>query len=396
MNDSLINHPAANDSRLDVMDFLRGIAILGMLVANVPWHVGNSMSRVIEADTTSVLTWLLQYLIFDQRFMPIFCFLFGAGFCILAERASSLKAFRIHYIKRMMALLLIGVLHAYILWPGDILITYAVCGLLLPLFASCSIKMLIFWGCLFKAINLAFGQWPDLYHSTLGAWLFAWWLDYGEAPMSIVQAYGGSYADLFSYNAWRNQFLQWSALPYFRVWNSLGLMLIGMALYKTGILQGDKPRIFYWRMLWVTLMISIPLILYGVLARIGINTSVGPYLGFTDELPLYNLTFRLGCLVGSLTLLAAIHLCWAGISSRFKKLIQPVGKMALSNYILQSVFFLLVAHVFGLFTFDSLDHDEMLGLVCIMWLIHLSFSSLWQSRFSKGPVEYVYKRLFSR
>lgn len=75
--------------RIHSLDFLRGIAILGMLVANIPWHAGDSMSRVIEPDVTSVGAWLLQYLVFDQRFLPIFCMLFGAGALLLASRPSA-------------------------------------------------------------------------------------------------------------------------------------------------------------------------------------------------------------------------------------------------------------------------------------------------------------------
>ena len=59
-------------NRIDALDFLRGAAILGMLVANVPWHTGNSMSRISDPDVASFTAWLFQYLIIDQRFMPIF------------------------------------------------------------------------------------------------------------------------------------------------------------------------------------------------------------------------------------------------------------------------------------------------------------------------------------
>lgn len=61
----------AEKSRITSLDFLRGVAILGMLVANVPWLAGDSMSRVREADIASVSAWMAQYLIFDQRFLPI-------------------------------------------------------------------------------------------------------------------------------------------------------------------------------------------------------------------------------------------------------------------------------------------------------------------------------------
>lgn len=384
---------APRSGRYEILDFLRGLAILGMLVANIPWHVGNSMSRVIEPDITSVGAWLLQYLFFDQRFMPLFCFLFGAAFCVLQERANSVLDFKRQYLKRMLALFIIGVLHAYLLWPGDILITYSVCGVLLLLFIRCNVITLIVWGCLFKSINLAFGQWPEMYHSTLGALLFSWWVEIGDAPISAVQAYAGSYTDLFSYNAWRNQFLQWTALPYFRIWNSLGLMLIGIALYKTGVLTGERDKRFYLKMFWVSLAISLPLIVYGVFARIGINPTVSVYFGFVETLPLRNLTFRLGCLIGSISLLALIHLSWKHIFNRVKILIGNAGRLALSNYLFQSLFFILVFHFLYLMPFDQSDHDIMLLLVFMMWFLHITLSYLWLKLYRKGPFEYFYQKL---
>ncbi|MEL7047273.1 MAG: DUF418 domain-containing protein, partial [Pseudomonadota bacterium] len=99
-----------------------------MLVANIPWHAGDSMSRVLDPDAASVLAWLVQYLIFDQRFLPLFCMLFGAGALLLASRPHASVPFAPFFLKRMLILFLIGVLHAYLLWPGDILITYAVCA----------------------------------------------------------------------------------------------------------------------------------------------------------------------------------------------------------------------------------------------------------------------------
>lgn len=112
------NYPLLSDEKIrnETLDFLRGIAILGMLVANVPWHVGNSMSRVIEPSTSSITAWLIQYLVFDSRFLPIFCFLFGAGFWILLQRSETFRAFYPGYLKRMLVLFMIGVAHAYLLW----------------------------------------------------------------------------------------------------------------------------------------------------------------------------------------------------------------------------------------------------------------------------------------
>lgn len=383
-------------ARITSLDFIRGVAVLGMLVANIPWHAGNSMSRLYHADSTSVLAWMSQYLIFDQRFMPLFAMLFGASVLLLAGREGRTPQFSTYFLRRMGFLLLLGVAHAYILWSGDILITYAVCGPILLLFMRSPLWVLFAAGITLKAIGLVIGEWPQLYTQSLGKLLFGWWVDYGDAPSSITAAYSGSYGDLFAYNAWRNQFLQWTALPYFRIWNALAFMLVGMALFRLGVLQGARTAGFYRKLVVTSLVIGLPLLLYGVLARVGINETVGPFLGFTHELPLRNITFRTGCAVVSFSVLGGLHLLYPRIAVFAAKWIEPIGRMALTNYVFHSFFFVVLFHGFIPDQFDALDQDHLFLLVLLVWGIQLVTSRLWLSRFSQGPLEALWRHMAGR
>lgn len=383
-------------SRITSLDFLRGVAILGMLVANVPWLAGDSMSRVREADVANVSAWLAQYLIFDQRFLPIFCMLFGAGVYLLSAGCKDDTAFNRYFMRRMAILLAIGVAHAYILWPGDILITYAVCGPLLLLFRSQSAWRLIAVGAILKGVDLMFGEWPSLYEMSIERVLFSWWVDYGVAPSTIVEAYSGSYRDLFEFNAWRNQFIQWTALPHFRIWNALGFMLIGMGLFKLGVLQGQRSVRFYRKLLWISLAIGAPLIAYGVLARIGINPTVGPFLGFTTELPLRSITFLSGCAIVSLGVVGGVHILYPTLSKAATEPLEAVGRMALTNYIFHSVFFFVLFFSLKLIEYDSLDHDGLLLLVLLVWTVQLFLSTVWMRHFKQGPIEALWRRMAGR
>lgn len=380
-------------TRIHVLDFIRGVAILAMLIANVPWHVGSSMSRVHEADVSSVGAWLLQYLLVDQRFMPLFCMLFGAGLLLLNKSTHLSGSFRTYYLWRMALLLLIGIAHVYLLWPGDILMTYALCGPVLLVFFNKSVRTLLTVGLICKAVDLAFGEWPFLYTNTLRWVLFSWWVDYGDAPSTALQAYQGSYLDLMRYNAWRAQFLQWTAFPYFRMWNALGFMLIGMALFKNGVLQGQKSPAFYRKMMGITCFIGSPLVLYGVLARIGANSTVGPYLGFTHELPLRNITFRTGCAVLSFAVLGGLHLIYPYLAKPVTIAVEAVGRMGLTNYLFHSLFFIILVHSLAWVTFDSLDHDAMLGWVVVVWVIQVSLSLFWLRHFKQGPIEALWRKV---
>lgn len=383
-------------SRISSLDFLRGIAVLGMLVANIPWHVGSSMSRVYEADISSVTAWILQYLVFDQRFMPIFCMLFGASLYLIARGNEKTAGFQQYFLRRMAVLLLLGILHAYLLWPGDILITYAFCGVILLTFVSTPVRWLIFFGVLFKGVDLAFGEWPTLYKNSLEYVLFSWWVDYGEAPSTAAAAYAGSYMDLLAYNSWRNQFIQWTALPNFRIWNALGFMLIGMALFRLGILQGHRSAGYYRKMIFVSLLVGLPLVLYGIAARIGVNPTVGSFVGFNHDLPLSNITFRTGCAVVAFSVLGAIHLLYLFVSAHFKTAIENVGKMALSNYIFHSLFFVLIIHTFKLFEFDTLDHDIMFILVILLWAFQIILSAMWLKHHNQGPLEAIWRHMLGQ
>jgi len=384
--------PSVNANRIQSLDFLRGLAILGMLVANIPWHAGDSMSRLNDPDLASVAAWLAQYLIFDQRFLPIFCMLFGASILLLASRPSAPSPFAPYFLKRMLILFFIGAAHAYILWPGDILITYAVCAPFLLLAMNWSPGRLLALGALLKGVDLVFGEWPQVYEATLEYALFSWWVDYGAAPSTIDEAYAGNYGDLFAYNAWRNQFIQWTALPYFRIWNALGFMLIGMALFKLNILQGFGSRAFYMRMTTFALALSAPLVIYGVLARVGVNETVGPYFGFTTDLPLQNVTFLAGCAIGSFAVLGGAHLFYRRFAGAATAPIERVGCMALTNYIFHSVIFLGVFHIFKVLPFNALDHDALFGLVVLTWIFQIAFSWFWLSKFRQGPVEALWRK----
>lgn len=380
-------------NRINALDFLRGIAVLGMLIANVPWHAGDSMSRVHDPDISSVAAWILQYLIVDQRFMPIFAMLFGAGLLLMHNPDERSNDFVRYYLKRMAILLGIGIVHAYLIWPGDILITYAICGPFLLLSMHHSPIRLALFAVGLQAINILFAQWPPVYDATLGALLFDWWVDYGDAPSTIQQAYAGSYSDLFQYNSWRNQFIQWTGLTSFRVWNALSFMLIGMALFKSGILQGERSSEFYRKLFLTALLVGGPLVIYGLMARIGANETVGPYLGFTMDLPLSKATFIVGCAIASFAMLSILHLVYRACPKWWQERVENVGRMALTNYLMQSVLFLFLFHGLKIFPFDSLDHDSMLGLVVIVWVIQIVFSSLWLSSFRQGPLEMLWRRL---
>lgn len=390
MNNSGVASPK---ERIDSLDYLRGVAILGMLFVNIPWHTGTSMSHIHSADFSSVAAWLLQYVVIDQRFMPIFGMLFGAGFLILSEGRARSPGFNAYVFRRMGVLLAIGVAHAYLIWPGDILINYALCGPILLLFYQMSAKRLLIYAVVFKTIHLSLFLFPAIYEQTFHRVLFAWWLEIGEAPMSESAAYAGSYADLFRYNAWRNQFIQWTAMLDYRIWNALAFMIAGMGLYKLNILSGSQPKIFYYRMLKISLALGSPLLVYGVLGRIGGDEAVSAFVGLYTSLPYSGLSYQLGTTITAISMLSGLLLLFTTRpDTHFIRLMRSVGRMALSNYIFQSLIFFVIFAMLELVPYDVLDPDERLLWAVAIWFIQIATSSWWMRNYSMGPLESIWRR----
>ena len=373
------------------------MAVLGMLIANIPWHAGESMSRIHDIDATSVMAWLLQYALVDQRFMPVFCMLFGAGAILLADKRLGNPGFSAFYLRRMAILFGIGLAHAYLLWPGDILLTYAICGPVLLLFMRASPIALLAWGVGFKLLDIAILQWPVIYQAGFHSWMFSWWLEVGDAPMSGAEAYAGTYGDLFSYNAWRNVFLQWTAMPYFRLWNALGFMLIGMALYRWGILQARSGKAVEMRMIRWSLIGGLPPLLYGLMSRIGGDPVVGPHVGWTQALPLSTAAHMLGAALTSIALLGALLTIYRhSRNAGWTAAVRAVGKMALTNYIMHSLIFVIVFAGLQWRAYGSLDPDERLIWVVVIWAFQIAFSMIWLKYLGQGPLERVWRALSGR
>jgi len=140
--DSVRAQPAADPERIVPIDVLRGFALLGILVMNIqsfamPDAAYMNPTAYGDLSGANFAVWLLSHVFADQKFMTIFSMLFGAGIVLMTSRAEARqgRSAALHY-RRMGALWVIGMLHAYLLWYGDILYSYAMCGLLVYLFRN--------------------------------------------------------------------------------------------------------------------------------------------------------------------------------------------------------------------------------------------------------------------
>src|SRR5438046_2779024 len=151
--------PVAETERIVPMDVLRGFALLGILVMNIQSFamvgaVYDNPTAYGDLKGANFLVWLLSHLLADQKFISIFSMLFGAGILLLWQRAeaSGGRPARLHY-RRMSWLILFGLLHAYLLWYGDILVIYGMCGLFVYLFRRKSPRTLFATALVFAMVG---------------------------------------------------------------------------------------------------------------------------------------------------------------------------------------------------------------------------------------------------
>ncbi len=383
--------PACRQDRLSVVDTLRGLALFAILMANIPFAenadaVYTARNFVIGTPGTDKLLVGIFHMLIDKKFVAIFSILFGFGFYVQLTRAAEKDlAFRKYFFIRMLLLLSIACVHAYLLWFGDIIRDYAICGMLLLLVYKWQSKRILITGIVFAILITALvfilngaldlQQYP--YDSSIRA----------EHPVTT------SYWRYLQINARIDPFRNFIQDSPITLVFAFGCMLVGFWMAKAGFF--NEPEKF-------TKPLN-KLIIAGLL--FGLTGSYLFWLITKGELELTPALIWLpviivaGLFLQSLFYIAAFiklfHYNW------FIKLTSPfafVGRMALTNYILQSVLYLVLFFhcTYALKLYGKLTLTETYLLAVIFFIIQIFFSRWWLKRNAQGPVEYLWKKLAYR
>jgi uncharacterized protein len=378
---------AAAASRIVALDALRGAGILGILVVHVqlfamPLAARSNPTVYGDLGGADGAAWLATYVLADGKFIAIFAMLFGAGITMLAARcdATGRPAGPLHY-RRMAALLLVGVAHAYLAWYGDMLVTFALCGALVFVHRELSPPRLLVAGIVCLGIApvlntvLAWAA-PEVIAQANPLW--------GTSPDAVareVAAYRGGWLQQQTHRAPTAWALQTSYFALRGVWQTSGLMLLGMALFRLGVLTGERPA--RWP---------------AALAAGGFGVGVPLMLGSAHRGFAHGWDLRDHMLVG-IHLDAwgnfLVGLGWVGAILLFLRLgvvpraLVAVGRTALSNYLLQTLLATTVFYGHGLGLFGSVDRVGQLVFVALAWTIQLIVSPWWLGLFAVGPLEWA-------
>jgi uncharacterized protein len=413
--------PVAQAERIAAIDVLRGVALLGILTMNVvafAWpFAGYEDPRYSGGDDpANRAAWLVNQLVFSAKMMSLFSMLFGAGLVLMDARAkvhgTSLRGL---FFRRTFWLLVFGLIHAYLIWMGDILVFYAICGFVVYFFRRLSPRWLIGLGAGLILFGTAIGLGMTLFagaaeraalqvaaDQAAGRESTEWQVGLAEAwhqglaeffrpnPEEIqreIEIYRGGYLGILRHRVPLVFFFQIFGLLFFMFWGIAGRMLLGMALMKIGAFTGTCSWGFYRQLAGWGYGFGLPLTVLGTLNfwQHQFDPLAAPY---ADTLLI------LGTVPMALGHAAVVMMiCKAGLLPWLTRPLAAVGQMALTNYLLQSLICTTLFYGYGLGLFGRLDRVQLWLVVLAIWALQLALSPLWLKHFRYGPAEWLWRSL---
>lgn len=393
--------------RIVAIDTLRGFALLGILLMNMSSYAMPSMAYFNPTvhggdEVWNRLVFSLNHIFADQKMMALFSMLFGASVVLVTNNMENKgqSSFRFYY-SRNAWLLAFGLVHSILIWDGDVLVIYALCSFVLYWLR----RLLPMWQlglglCVFFIPSL-FNVWINSILPYLQAadlqYLVAFWQPSAAAISAEIALYQGNYVDQIIYRLsdgstgmvyTDGQALVEASLLIEFFCRALGMMLIGMALYTWGILTGQRTASFYTRMAWVGLGIGLPSALIG-LYQYTAHDWDALYSLFVGRIPNHIATPFLA--IGYIALI--MLWCHSDFLTSLRERLASVGRMALTNYIGQSLIATSLFYGFGLGLFGMVDRIQQMIVIGFIWAIQITFSFWWLRHFQYGPLEWIWRCL---
>ena len=409
--------PVSQRERIPTIDIVRGVALMGILLMNIaafagPFELYVNPLVVGNHRSYNLIAWTIRWVFFEGKMRAAFSMLFGAGVILLTERAErrGSKDVADIFSRRNMWLVLFGVLHFYLVWFGDILYYYGVTALLF-LYPCRRVRFrnLLIAG----AVVLLIGVGSDTYFAIDGIRD----RNQGMAAQALasagkkltpqqqdalkkwnetlekrkknreddLKAMRGSYLDQLK---WRGQWgPRVQALSYYQLGfaDVLGMMLMGMGLYRMGFLTGALSYRFYGWVIAGGFLLSVPINGFEAYGLIRDN--------FQQE-SVWWVLYQLGRVTGAFAIVAlVVVVAKAGLVPWLTRRIAAVGQTALSNYLFTSICCSLLFNGFGFGLYARLEYYQLFPVVACVWILNLTLSPLWLRYYQFGPMEWVWRSL---
>lgn len=387
--------PTHPKNRIHSLDLLRGFAILGILIMNIisfsnigTGYINPTVGAGIEGYNGVLHAF--GYVFADMRFMSIFSILFGAGVLLFTDnlKKKKLSLTRYHY-KRMVLLLIFGLIHAYLIWMGDILVAYAICGSFVFLMRNKKTKTLLLVGSVFFCIpivlslsNYFFAPQEILVET------YSFFTPTQEKTNNEIAAYTGSYLDQMEPRMEGAIELQTLLFLLEQFWRVMSMMLLGMILYRKGVLSAERDNSYYKNLIWIGLSVGL------------IISIMGLYRSYDKDwygVWVMSVGHQYNYIASVFVALAYIGLImlWSksNIFTLFKARLQAAGRLAFTNYIGTSLICTFIFYGHGLGLFATMDRLQQWGVILFIWALILIISPLILKRYRQGPLEWLWRKL---
>ncbi|MFT4074600.1 MAG: DUF418 domain-containing protein [Asticcacaulis sp.] len=377
-------------ARIRTLDHVRGLSILGILLVNAiafaqPFAVysqPNLSSLPLSHDDLAV--WWVIETFFKEKFITCFTLLFGISVWLVGrDRNPADPAYRTPLFRRLAWLVVFGLIHGALIWHGDILLSYALTGFVFWRWQETPARKLLLWGLGLFVMGTVFLLAPNIMTALSGEPVQA---DHGDLA-ALISRMRGPFLVSMAQNAavWAETIVQ-EVLGYLPT--TLGLMMVGLGLFKTGLLRGEARTRTYLGLIAAG---AVSLFLIGWQARITMAAGF-PYPQIFGP---YALANDLLCLPVALGYVSGLVL--VGRTSMGAVLLHPLacaGRMAFTNYLTQS---LIMTGLFyggrGPAWFGEMNHAALVPIVAAIWIGQLVFSTLWMAWFRYGPFEWGWRCL---
>ena len=414
--------PTSRDTRIDSLDVLRGVAILGILLMNIidfglPEAYDNP-TNYGGASGADLWSWITNTMLFEGTLRGLFTLLFGAGVVLFTrrlERAQVPEAADLH-VRRMLWLIVFGIVNSHLLlWLGDILWEYGVVGLMLYAFRKTSVRtLLVLSAAILMAISVrgvvdvlelqsqrsaadtvlavkaAGGTLNQVQQDAVDTWSNSLkdLKPSAERLQEEIAAMRGGWPAVFKTVTDHTFYLRTSYFYRYSFAEDFATMLLGIALFAMGALQGQ------WTMHRYALLTVVGYAL-GLLVNT-LETNAVMRSGF-DVITLQwtlSATYEFGRIPMTLGHLGLIMLIWkSGVFPATLRRLASVGRMALTNYLTQSLMCTLIFSGVGFGLYAQLSRHQLYYVVGAIWVVQLIWSPLWLARFQYGPAEWAWRSL---
>jgi uncharacterized protein len=397
-------------TRITTIDAVRGVAVMGILLMNIvafglPMDAYLNPIAYGNKGPADLAVWVINFTLADGKFRTLFTMLFGASMVLIADSADASEdgpgAAATHY-RRMGWLFVIGMIHAWFIWFGDILVQYAIAGMLGFLLWRAPRRAL--WATVLGMLALQsaanIGRYADLAIIRSAA----------EAPNASIEAmtkwqnriaeeradprtmqreidgYRGGFASVFETRATATIFFQTIVVPV-TMPEVFGFLALGILFFRNGFLTGEWSRRRYLTMIVLGYGVGVPVMM--ILAQRILYSGFDPAtVAGADVVSLLPRPFV--ALAHAAVVILIVKSGWfATLIAR----IEAAGRMALSNYLSTSLVATTLFYGYGFGFFASFSRAKLYGVVVLIWLLILLWSKPWLDRFQYGPAEWLWRSL---